>query len=126
MSETNGTHRLTREEILAAEDIAEELVTVSQWKGGAVLIRGLTAAARDDFEASCIKGKGRKAEVTIQNMRAKLVALSAVDEAGERLFTEQDVAALGRKSGAALARLYEVAARLSGITDEDLEELKGN
>lgn len=126
MSETNGTHRLTRDEILAADDIAEELVTVAQWKGGAVLIRGLTGAERDDFEASCIKGKGRKAEVTIQNLRAKLVALSAVDATGARLFTEQDVVALGKKSGAALARLYEVAARLSGISDDDLEELKGN
>ena len=33
------------------------------------------------------------------------------------------IVALGAKSAAALDRIYDVATRLSGITDEDVEEM---
>jgi hypothetical protein len=36
------------------------------------------------------------------------------------------VEALGKKSAAALNRVFEVAQRLSGITDDDVEELAKN
>ena len=39
------------------------------------------------------------------------------------MFTDADVVALGAKSAAALDRIYDVATRLSGITDEDVEEI---
>ncbi len=60
-------------------------------------------------------------------IRAKLVALCVIHpETGERLFAPEDVDVLGRLSGAALARVFGVAARLGGLTDEDVEELEGN
>ena len=42
---------------------------------------------------------------------------------GSLVFHDGDIDALAGKSGAALDRLYEVAARLSGIGDQDVEEL---
>ena len=36
-----------------------------------------------------------------------------------------DIAALGRKSSAALNRVFEAAQKLSGLTDEDVDELVG-
>ena len=44
---------LNREAILAAEDLPRELVEVPEW-GGAVYVRALTGAERDQFEASKI------------------------------------------------------------------------
>ena len=70
---------------------------------------------------------GKNTKMDLRNMRAKLVALTVVDDKGKRLFRgDADVNALGRKSAAALQRVFEVAQRLSGLSDEDMEELAKN
>lgn len=117
---------LTREAILEADDIQEEAVPVPEW-GGKVLVRGLTGAQRDDFEGTLQKGKGPNKEVNLRNARAKLVMWSVVHPTTrERLFSEQDVQRLGQKSAAALQRVFDVAAKLSGLSKEDLDELTEN
>lgn len=116
---------LNREAILAAEDLPRELVEVPEW-GGAVYVRALTGAERDQFEASIVEQRGRDVRMNMRNIRAKLVALTVVDEGGQRIFTDDDVAALGGKSAAALDRLFAVAQRLSGLSKEDVEELAKN
>jgi len=116
---------LTKEQILAAQDIVREAVPVPEW-GGEVLMRGLSGIERDAFEASVVHMNGRQPRYTLNNLRAKLVALSVVDEAGERLFSDADVTALGRKSAAALERVFQVAQRLSGLSAQDIEVLSKN
>jgi hypothetical protein len=86
----------------------------------------MSGKERDSFEASMIKGKGKSANVNLENLRAKLVSKCVVDEAGTRLFSDDDIPALASKSAAALNRVYEVAQRLSGVTDEDVDELTKN
>ena len=61
-----------------------------------------------------------------ENFRAKLAAACIVDEEGNRLFSEKDVAALGRKSAAALDRVATAAQRISAMSQEDVDELAGN
>lgn len=121
----NGKAYLSRDVILAADDTQFEDVDVPEW-GGTVRVKSLMGKERDALEASMIEGKGKKANVNLSNLRAKLVAWSVVDEDGKRVFSEADIAALGAKSAAALNRVYEVAQRLSGITEEDVEELTKN
>jgi len=116
---------LTRDQILQANDIQTEEVSVPEW-GGTVLVRALDGEERDALEASMIQGKGKNAQVNLKNLRAKLVARSIVDENGKRLFEDSDIPALAKKSAAALNRVYEVAQRLSGITPEDVDELTKN
>lgn len=117
---------LTKDQILAADDIKVERVHIPDW-GGDVMVRGLTGEQRDEWEASLTMraGRGPKAEMVpnMRNFRARLVVLCVVDETGQLLFGPQDVATLAKKSGAPLDKLYGVAARLSGITDSDVEEL---
>jgi hypothetical protein len=113
---------LTREAILAAQDISRELVEVPEW-GGEVLVRGLTGQERDKFEASTIQQRGNNQSINLQNLRAKLCSLAVCDENGKRVFTDMDVAALGQKSASALDRVYEVAKRLAGLGEVDVEEL---
>lgn len=117
---------LSRDEILGASDIAVEPVEVPEW-GGTVRVRGLTGAERDELEAEIVRAnRDGSTRVDTRNLRARLVALSVVDEAGERLFTCEDIEALGQKSAAALDRVFSVAQRLSGLGDEDVEALAKN
>ena len=116
---------LTREQILQADDIKTEVVQVPEWEGD-VIVRALMGNARDKFEQGMIEQKGKKIKLDRVGARAKMCALSCVDEEGNLLFTEMDVIALGKKSSAALDRVYEVASRLSGLDEEDMDELVGN
>ena len=124
---------LTRDQILAAQDITTEEVDVPEW-GGAVRVRGMSGRERDAFEASVVeqptgnrsqrRNAGRqRASTNMDNLRARLGAWSIVDGNGERLFTDEDVLALGTKSAAGLDRVFEVAMRLSGISETDADEL---
>jgi hypothetical protein len=116
---------LTRDAILQAQDLPRELVSVPEW-GGEVYVRALTGAERDAFEQSIVEQKGKSTKMNLQNMRAKLVALTVVDEEGKRVFSDADAKLLGQKSALALNRVFEVAQKLSGLTPEDVEELTKN
>lgn len=118
---------LSRDAILAADDLDKELVAVPEW-GGDVWVRCMTGTERDEWEASVVQmdNKGQNPKADLRNIRAKLVVRCVIDEAGVRLFGEDDMVALGAKSAAALDRLYAVAARLSKISKEDEKELLGN
>ena len=113
---------LSKEAILNADDLKQQEVDIPEW-GGSVLIRELRGVERDAFEEGSLD---KKRNLTMTNIRARLVAMSAIDESGDRLFTTADAAELGKKSAAALNRLFEVSCSLSGITDADVKELEGN
>jgi len=117
--------RLSRDDILKAEDLSTEEVDVPEW-GGTVLVRGMSGRERDEFEVSMTVRHGKQMVQDFANTRAKIVARCVVDEDGQRLFTDADVAVLGEKSGAAIDRIFGVASRLSGLGAEDVEELAEN
>jgi hypothetical protein len=125
MSQIGEIKVLKREDILRVSDIHKELVSVPEW-GGDVYVKGMTGAERDKFESSMIERSGKNGKtqsVNMANIRAKLVSLSVCDENGKRIFTEADVQSLSQKSAAALQKVFAVAQRLSGIGDDDVEEL---
>ena len=113
---------LSKEQILQADDLKRETVDTPEW-GGEVLLRELRGRERDAFEEGSMD---KQRNVTMTNMRARLVALSAIDEEGDRLFTSKEAKELGDKSATALNRLFEVCCRLSGITSDDVEKIEGN
>lgn len=114
---------LDRAAIEAAEDIPTEDVHVPEW-GGTVRLRGLTGAQRDAYEASVVEMRGETRRFKLQNLRARLVALCLVDDNGDRLFNDHAaVEKLGAKSAKALDMLFDKARRLSGLTEDDIEEL---
>lgn len=116
---------LGRDQIFAAKDIQTEDVSVPEWDG-IVRVKGMNGTERNDYESSLVKGRGKNATVNMQNAMAKMIAQTVIDEEGKAIFKQADVEELGRKSGKALSRVYGVAARLSGMTEEDMEELLGN
>lgn len=113
---------LTRDQILSVDDNKQETVLVPEW-GGEVIVATMSGFARDRLEASVVGSNGGQ---NLTNVRAKYVAASLVDEKGEMLFSEGDVVKLGKKSAAALDRIFAVAQRLNHITDADVEELAKN
>lgn len=113
---------LSREDILKVDDIQVELIEVPGW-GGNVFVKGMTGAERDRFEASVIDVNSKKQRIDMTDLRAKLCAETICDEGGKKLFTPSDIKELTKKSAAALQRVFEVAQKLSGITDDDVEEL---
>ena len=119
-------HSLNRDGILQADDIKIEEVLVPEW-GGWVRVRGLTATERDDYEQSIVSIDSSGARMTdMANFRARLVVRCVVDEKGVKLFKPDDAEILGRKSAAAVDRLWAVAQRLSGLSKEDVAELRKN
>lgn len=116
---------LTRDQILGTQDLGFEDVDVPEW-GGTVRVKMLTGTERDAFEQELVIRQGKKTQVNLTNIRARLVALCVADENGQRLFSQADVTELGKKSSLALNRVFAVAQRLNGLTEEDIEELAGN
>ncbi len=115
---------LSKKDILTADDLKREIVPVPEW-GGDVWVRGMNGAERDKFESGIVEMRGKEQTLNMANVRAKLASLTLCDEEGKRLFSEQDVQALSQKSATALQRVFSVAQRLSGIGDDDVEELAG-
>lgn len=101
---------LTKEQILSSQDRPTKEVEVSEW-GGSVLVASMSGADRDRFELSM-------KDEELHNIRARLVALTVVDESGDRIFTDKDITALGKKSAAALDKVFSAARELNGFGDD--------
>lgn len=121
---------LSRDAILGADDRATEDVDVPEW-GGAVRVRALSGIERDHYMASLYtmkpNGQGGMeiASMNLDGSQARLVSLAAIDDAGERLFSEADVLALGEKNGVALERVYTKASKLSRL-GQTIEQVKAD
>lgn len=126
VSSPNGapTRRtLSRADILNVNDQRYVEVPVPEWGDDVqVRIRALTAKERDDFEGKIASGPA----MNYDNVRARFLALVAVDENNQPLFTEADIPLLGLKSAAALNRIFNVGSPMSGLTKTDVEDLAKN
>ncbi len=118
---------LSREEILNVNDQKTEEVSVPEW-GGEVVVKAMSGTERDAFEGSILgdttKGGQR---LKMENVRAKLCAMTIIDkDTNELMFTVADIEALGKKSAAALDRIFSVSQRLSKISSDDVDDLIKN
>lgn len=116
---------LSREDILSVDDIAYTEVSVPEW-GGDVRIGTMGGDARDVWELFLLAGRDENDNLRAENIRATLVSLCAVDDAGELLFTLADVVALGKKSSVALDRVYGKAREFNRLSDKDIEDVEKN
>lgn len=118
---------LTKAELLKAAasiNVPREAVEVPEL-GGVVYLRGMTGRERDAWEQSLVqRRRGGRVDFRLENVRARLVCKCLVDEQGAQLLQDSDAEVLGGLRVDVLSRLYDVAQRLSGVTDEDVDELK--
>jgi hypothetical protein len=124
---------MTRDQILAAEDIGYENIDLSDVPGwGIVRIRDLSAADRDRLEASLLapQRNGQKSaanqQLNLKNVRARFCAFCIVGEDMQPLFSEADIEALGRKSAKALDRIFDRIRARNGLTEDAVNELVEN
>ena len=111
---------LSKEEILSADDRAREEVDVPEW-GGTVFVSSMSGADRDEFEQAIVDEDSR-----LENIRARLAALTITDDSGSRLFSDSDIKELGKKSAKALDRVFNVAKTLNAIGADEVEGIEKN
>jgi hypothetical protein len=118
---------LTKQQILSSDDIKIEEIDMRRfgWPG-TVHVCGLTGSAHSAWERSLVRYDKGKAKPTLDNARAKLLVRCIVNEQRQPIFEETDIERLSTKSCEAISHLYDVARRLSGLREEDAEELTKN
>ena len=117
---------LTKDQILAAEDLKKETIYIPEW-GGDVILRSMKAIERDRFEDSMFEGKGKNRHENFRNLRARFLSEVLIDDNDKRLFpTPKDIEDLGQKSAGVLDRLFSIGRKLNGMTDTDVEEITKN
>jgi hypothetical protein len=116
---------LTKEQIIGFDDLKSQVVEVPEW-GGSVIIRRMSGVERDSYEADIYDSKGGTIVLKRENFRAKLVARCLVGENGERLFSDGEIAVLGKKSAAALDRCFAIAQKINGMTKEEQDNIEKN
>lgn len=129
MTITDDKRLLSAEDILSTDDTIIEWCPVPEWgngKGG-VYVRSLMGDELDDYQGSMLKKNSKgKQVVTYDNMRTKLAVKTICNKEGVRLFNDGQIALLARKNAAGLSRVFEVAARLSGLSEKDIQEMEDN
>jgi hypothetical protein len=137
----NGARKvLTRADFDAlaesASDLPIDYVHVPEWAPSGVdpatvyvCIQALPGYLRDRYESSLSIREGRKVIPNMENARARLVALCMIDpESSERLYSDREIEALGKRSAKALDRVWDACRDLSGLraeaVEEEVEELK--
>ena len=115
------------------DDVVYESVVVPEWMNSTVWVRSISSAEKDAFEASITKrvtekvGRKKRERSRIDQLkfRSKLVIKSACVGDGNPapLFQESDLEWLAEKNGAAIERVFDVASRLAGFSDDDVAEL---
>lgn len=121
----NATKQLDAQAILACDDRKIVPLDVPEW-GGRVYLRTMSGTQRDQYDAHQIDDGDRDIETRYRNVRSRLCVRCLCTAGGELLFTEDQAIDLGRKSAAALDRIFEACKKLNRLSDEDVVELVGN
>lgn len=113
---------LSKDQILNAKDLHTETVDVPEW-GGEVMIRVMRGVDRDAFENLCARHKGIQ---NVPNVFARLCGMCICDDAGNRLFSEKEIDALGQRSCVALGKVWDAAIRLNRLNADEIESAEKN
>lgn len=115
---TNGL--LSRDAILAADDVLYEYMDIPEW-GGRIRVRSLSGRDRDAYDAEAYalsQASPNDPSAALRDYRSRRVARAIVDEDGKRVFSKADVDALSSKNASVIDRIDDVVTRLSGMDTE--------
>ena len=113
---------LNKNKILAKNTRLHSDVEVPEW-GGTVRVSEMSAFERDQFDLMSV---GKNGGSNSKNFRARLVAFTATDEKGERLFNEKDTTKLGKKSNLVIGRLFDAAWELNELDVAEVDKQAKN
>ena len=109
---------LSREALLGATTVPTETVEIPELRA-IVKVRGMTAKERTQFEKQFVTESRGRTKRNFDAFREQLVVFCCV----EPKFSESDVAQLSLVRADVIERIANVAAKLSGITEKDIDEL---
>jgi hypothetical protein len=112
---------LTKEQILAADDLGLLEVQVPEW-AGSVYIRVMSVGERDSYENEWMANKTKG----LDNFRTRFLQKVLCDSKGELMFSPEDIPSLAKKSVKVMGPLWEAAMKHNKLTDADVEELAKN
>jgi len=117
----------TRDMLLKPVERPSETVDLPELGDGiSVIVTGMTAKERSEFDQQFVSRKGEPMKKRIAEGRERIIVACCRDEEGKRLFTTDDVAQLGKQSSLIIERIVTVAQRLSGMTKDELEDAVKN
>lgn len=113
----------TKAAILGAIHLKTESVDVPEWGDGVTLIVSeMSGTARDAFYAA----REGVTKLPVSESQAQLLLASVVDEAGNLVLDEGDIASLRTQSSIALDRIAGVAMRLNAMLPTSVEDAAKN
>lgn len=116
---------LSKNDILGADDLPFQEIEVPEW-GGTIRLKTLMEDELGPYEEGLIDMAGESRRVVLKNMRAKLLVLAIVDEKGKRLFNDNEIAALAKKSAKAMDRVFTVAQKMNGLGKDYVDDMVKN
>ncbi len=121
---------MNRDQFFAFSDLVIEKVFVKDMKE-TFCVRSLSAAEKAAWEQASLVTEMKGAGITLsrdemRTARERLVEMAVCNEDGSAFFQKGDAERIGAKNARIVSDLYEVAAKLSGITKEDIEEIAKN
>lgn len=116
---------LTADQILGMDDLNTMDLEIPEWpvNGEPGIIRLKTLSAR---EALNFQKTMNLSPANRDNAMISIVVLSAVDDAGNRIFTNAQVERLREKSVKVFTRIQKAAMELNGFGEPDNKAAKGN
>ena len=108
-----------RDQILAADDIGTQTITVEQW-GVDLEVRTLSAVHRSRMLQTCSLPDG---SVDLDRLYPMLIIATVYDpDTGEQVFSESDMTSLQEKSASAIEFVAQAAMQMSGMTAKAVDE----
>lgn len=116
---------LGREELLQTRlQLPVERVDLPE-RNGHVFVRVMTGAERGQFEM--LFDRAQKANAGFfPDIRQAIAAFTLCDEQGGRLFTADEIDAVGEMDSLVLDRVFPVAMRINKLTAEEVQALTKN
>lgn len=113
------TNLATKEQLLKSFDRKHEDVTID---GLAFRVREMRESERTEFDFWMRDSKGKVSNKKLAESRIKLITLCLCDEGLHLLFDEKDFDAIREWPARITSKLAEVCMRLSGLSDDDLDD----
>lgn len=113
-----------KDKILQADDLEKKQVYIAEWDV-TVEVRSLTGKQRASIIKSVMSPEG-KIEFIDRMYGDLLIACCYDPENGEPLFADTDKDALNNKNGSALENIARVAMDLSGLSEQEAQDMEKN
>jgi hypothetical protein len=119
-----ATMLLTRDLILACQDLETCIEDVPEW-GGSVTLQALNGTNREIIEARVHKAQKGDVEAW-KGTKTLALSMALINEDRTPMFSAKDVAALGQKHSGVIDRLFSQVLTLSKMTKSDQDALAKN